>query len=345
MTEYPFISVIVPVYNEEKYLDNLIRNFLSQDYPKDQMEWIFIDGASTDNTLNLLHKYKSEISCIEIIENPNRYVSYALNMAIGKARGEYIIRMDAHSIYPTNYWSTLIRKSKEYGADNVGGVWVTKPGDDSILASAIVYATSHPVGIGNARYRLGSEHDILVDTVPYGCFPASLFRRIGLFDEDLIRNQDDEFNGRIVKQGGKIYLIPELKIQYFARPNWKLLSRMFYQYGLFKPLVNMKLGSPATARQMAPPLFVLVTCLLLCMALFSHSGRVMFGIYGLIYGIATMLASIHAVKQARFETMIYTWLTFPVIHFSYGIGYIFGIIRFMLFRAHQRGKITMHSSR
>src|SRR6185369_50906 len=128
---------------------------------------------------------------------------------------------------------------------------------------------SHPFGIGNARYRLGAKEPVEVDTVPYGCYKRSVFERIGLFDEHLIRNQDDEFNARLKKNGGKIFLIPSLKIDYFARPALAKLSKMYYQYGLFKPLVNLKIGTPSAGRQLVPPLFVLTFLLLLVFSFFS----------------------------------------------------------------------------
>lgn len=345
MNPFPFISVIVPVYNEEKFIDALIENFIHQDYPENCMEWIFVDGMSSDKTLEILKRYQAKYSFIQVLDNPDRYVSYALNKAIAVAKGTYIIRMDAHSIYPSNYWSVLVRKSMEYQADNVGGMWVTQPGDRTDEALAIVYATSHPVGIGNASYRLGSSYDKQTDTVPYGCFPATLFKRIGVFDTDLIRNQDDEFNGRIIKNGGKIFLIPSLKIEYFARPTWKKLATMFYQYGLFKPLVNIKLGAPATLRQLAPPIFVTSIVLLTLGALLLSLLRIPCLTFIGFYGISVLMASLHAVKRWNPKLWLLTAVTFPVIHFSYGIGYIFGLFRFTLMGEHKRGKININSSR
>lgn len=345
MTERPYISVIVPVYNEEKFLSQLLKSFLEQDYPQDRMEWIFVDGLSTDNTKEILQNFSRQFAWVIVLDNPDRFVPFALNSAILVSKGKIIIRMDAHSIYPNNYWSVLVEKLLHYQADNVGGVWDTLPGADTTEALAIVHATSHPVGIGNAMYRLGGERDMETDTVPFGCFPKSVFERIGMFDEDLIRNQDDEFNGRIKSNGGKIVLIPSLKIGYYARPTRKKLATMFYQYGLFKPLVNVKLGAPATLRQLAPPLFVLTFAILLLGCLFSGLAQILFVIFTAFYAISISVASLHAIKGSGFGLWWNTAITFPVIHFSYGFGYIFGLLRFTLLRAHKRGKIKISSSR
>ncbi len=328
------ISVIIPCYNEEKYIVPLIENILAQDYPQDKMEVIFADGSSEDNTKELIHGYSQKHAMIHCIDNPERYVPQALNSAIQKSTGEIIIRLDAHAIYPTNYFSVLVEKLESSGADNVGGMWITLPGAQTVEARAIVLATSHPVGIGNASYRLGSANDVEVDTVPFGCFRRELFNRIGYFDTDLSRNQDDEFNGRIKKNGGRIILIPSLKIQYFARPDLIRLKRMFYQYGLFKPLVNVKLGTPATLRQFAPPGLVLSLVLLLLLSFFNSIFGWMLLAELFVYGIVLLFTSLLLTRLSGLKLFAYTFLTFVVIHFSYGIGYIFGIVRYTLFKTH-----------
>ncbi len=336
MTEMPFISVVIPCFNEEKFIDSLMKNLIDQDYPKEKVEIIFADGDSTDKTKSIIEKYSGEIGYVKCIDNPDRFVSPGLNAAIKMSIGEVIIRMDAHSIYPKNYWTILVRKLDEHKADNVGGVWITKPGADSAEAKAIVLATSHPLGIGNAGYRVGADNDVVVDTVPYGCFRRDIFDRIGYFDNDLHRNQDDEFNGRIRKTGGKIVLIPEVTIEYFARENLDKLGTMFYQYGLYKPLVNIKLGAPATIRQFAPPLLVLSLVLLLLLSFFSLLAATLFWSECIIYGSAVLIISAKLNSFSNWKIFWFTMQSFPVIHFSYGLGYIFGWMKFSILRRHLR---------
>lgn len=345
MTDAPFISVVIPCYNEERYIPALISNLLSQDYPRERTELIFADGMSQDRTRALLDEFAARSSQVLVIDNPGRFVPTGLNAAIRASRGEIIVRMDAHSIYPSDYWKVLVQKLAEHQADNVGGVWDTQPGADTDEARAIVLATSHPLGIGNAAYRLENPEDVEVDTVPFGCFRRDVFDRFGFFDPQLIRNQDDEFNGRILKNGGKIVLIPSVRIKYFARENRRKLARMFYQYGLFKPLVNIKLGAPATLRQFAPPIFVLSLTVLLLLSLWKPVFAVLFSLEVLLYGFVVLVTSLMLTKGKTFNLFRHTLLTFPAIHLSYGLGYLAGILRFNLLKQHTRGDSTLSHTR
>lgn len=334
MTEYPYISVVIPCFNEEKFISSLLSNLMEQDYPKDKVEIILADGNSTDNTKSIIEKMGQTISYVKCIDNPDRFVSPGLNAAIKMSTGEVVVRMDAHSIYPSNYWTVLVEKLFLHKADNVGGVWITMRGADTIEARAIVLASSHPLGIGNARYRLGASDDVEVDTVPYGCFRRDVFERIGFFDTDLHRNQDDEFNGRIKKNGGKIVLVPTIEIKYFARENFDKLSTMFYQYGLYKPLVNLKLGAPATMRQFAPPMLVMSLTLLLLAGFFLSLAAVLFWMECVVYFLAITAVSMKIAGLKERKLLLYTMATFPVIHFSFGLGYIFGWMKFTILRRH-----------
>jgi glycosyltransferase involved in cell wall biosynthesis len=337
-TELPHISVIVPCYNEVKFIEQVVRNIATQDYPAQKMEVIFSDGMSEDGTREKLRALALEYSFIRTIDNPERFVPTALNRAIKVATGEVIVRLDAHAIYPLNYLTRLVSRLITGDAENVGGVWETKAGADTNEARAIVLATSHPLGIGNASYRLGGNEESYVDTVPYGCFKRSLFDRIGFFDEDLLRNQDDEFNGRIIKHGGKILMLPDVKIGYFARESRAKLRRMFYQYGLFKPLVNIKLGAPATLRQFVPPLFVGWLCVMSVCALFYFPGLIVLMATVLLYVLSIVTVSIRIAQPRSLSLVRETMFTFPSIHFSYGIGYIFGLYRYVLMKAHLKNK-------
>ena len=142
-------------------------------------------------------------------------------------------------------------------ADNVGGVWNTQPAKNTVICQAIAQASSHPFGVGGSMHKIGSSKIIETDTVPFGCYKREVFEKTGLFDTDLVRNQDDEFNGRLLKLGGKIFLIPQVIINYTARDTIYKMCKMYYQYGLYKPLVSKKLGAPATIRQFFPIAFLL----------------------------------------------------------------------------------------
>lgn len=316
------VSVICPIYNEEKYIAKCIDSILSQDYPKDDLEIIFVDGMSTDRTREIVEEYISKFPFIRMIDNPQKIVPPAMNIGIRESKGEIIIRLDAHAEFPNNYFSRLIESLIKLDADNVGGVCITLPTSDDIIPIAIANVLSSKFGMGNSSFRVGCKNIQEVDTVPFGCWHREIFKKIGYFDEELIRNQDDEFNGRIIKNGGHIYLLPDLEIKYYARDKVSKVSKMFYQYGLFKPLVNKKLGSPATIRQFFPPIFVLGLFLGLVLSLIFP---ILFIPYLSVISIYILLAIYFSIKSTSnilvLLTQIYIYL---VVHLSYGYGYIKG---------------------
>ena len=318
------LSVICPIYNEEKYIAKCIESILSQDYPKDDMEVIFVDGMSTDKTREIVAEYAKEYPLIRLVDNPKRIVPPAMNIGIRMAKGDIIIRLDAHATFPENYFSELTKNLIDLGAENVGGVCRTLPVDDSIKARSIASVLSSSFGMGNSYFRIGANSVMEVDTVPFGCFRRDLFERIGYFDEQLIRNQDDEFNGRIIKNGGKIYLLPNLVIDYYARDTVAKVYKMFYQYGLFKPLVNKKLGSPATLRQFVPLFFTLGLVLGPLTFLISPIFVWIYVAAVICYLSAATLFSIGSASSLK-HLLMQVWVYF-VVHFAYGWGYINGII-------------------
>lgn len=334
------VSIIVPTYNEEKHIATLIECLLAQDYPQDQLEILIADGRSTDQTREIIEGYCKKYNNIRLIDNPEKFVPTALNRCIEASKGEIIVRMDAHSGYPHHYVSTLVKSMRELNAANVGGVWITEPGADTAEAHAIALATSDAFGIGNASYRLGADTVTEADTVPYGCFPKNLFERIGMFDTDMLRNQDDEFNGRIIKNGGKIYLIPDLHIRYYARSTFKLMRRMYAQYGLFKPLVMLKLGKPASLRQFAPPAIVVLHFFAIISLFVSKNLFALFLLPLALYYSIALYKSITISTQSYFHqrTLLFFKLiqAFPMIHFSYGIGYMRGWLKFVILQQHKK---------
>lgn len=325
------LSVIVPIYQEEKYISKCIDSMLSQDYPKDDLEIILVDGMSKDRTREIVATYTAKYPFIRMIDNPERIAPCAMNRGIKEAKGDVIMRLDAHVYYPKNYFSLLVEKLNELpGAENVGALCNTLPVNDSITAQSIAAVLSSSFGMGNSHFRVGADKEMEVDTVPFGCFHRSIFDKVGLYDEELVRNQDDELNARIIKAGGKIYLIPQLVCEYYARDTAKKVYKMFYQYGVFKPLVNKKLGSPATVRQFFPLFFVLgllvgpVVCLFLPVLWWAYFAVIM---------LWFILATSFSLKDSKNLKRILTqnWIYF-VVHFGYGWGYIVGIYKILFHR-------------
>ena len=320
------VSIICPIFNEEKFIEACIISILEQDYPKEAIEVIFVDGNSTDSSTDIIQRYTKQYSFLKLLNNPERIVPYALNKGLAAATGEVIMRLDAHCTYPTNYISELVRYLYQLNADNVGGVWNTQPAKDTPICQAIAFASSHPFGVGGSMHKIGASKIMETDTVPFGCYKREIFEKTGPFDTDLVRNQDDEFNGRLLNLGGKIYLIPQVIINYTARDTICKMRKMYYQYGLYKPLVNKKLGAPATVRQFFPLLFLLGLIIGGIGSAFWPVVQHLYTTVLLLYlFIGIVVGSMGAIRTHQpLLTLLMPYVFFN-IHMSYGIGYLVGI--------------------
>lgn len=328
----PLVSVIVPCRNEEAYIAECLNSIRANDYAAERFEVLVVDGVSDDGTRNVLEQYARRWPCMRLLDNPARTTPAAFNIGIQQCRGEIVMIMGAHCRYPKNYISALVRWLERSGADNVGGTCRTLPGSETSIARAIALALSHPFGVGNSHFRIGTSRARWVDTVPFGCYRRDVFERIGLFDEDLVRNQDDEHNLRLLKAGGRILLVPDVVSEYYARDSLRKVARMYYQYGYFKPLVVRKLGRVGTVRQLVPAAFLilLATSLLLSpwitVALWTFAG-----ILG-VYLAASLFATVHSSGQRGPTVSAFLFATFLVIHFSYAVGSLRGIKDFLVLR-------------
>ncbi|MEJ5316227.1 MAG: glycosyltransferase family 2 protein [Tenuifilum sp.] len=344
-----FVSIIVPVRNERAFISKAINSILEQDYNKDLLEIFLIDGLSTDGTTEIINSYTQKYGFIKLLTNHNKTVPYALNLGIKEAKGDIIIRLDVHAEYPKNYISTLVHYLTKLNADNVGASVITLPANSSLKAKSIAIALSSRFGVGNATFRLDNNKSveyIEVDTVPFGCYRREIFERIGLFDEQLTRNQDNEFNERLRKTGGKIYLIPSLKIKYYARENYSKLFKMFYQYGYFGPLVDIKLGRPTRLRRYIPTIFVLALFFLPFGGLIFMPLLYLWIFVIVIYTISSLLfATFKCFTRNSLKLIPYVMWAYFVSHVSYGLGYIKGFIDFPVRKVHTRNKVEVELSR
>lgn len=321
----PRVSIVMPCRNEAAYISACLDSVLTTDYPLDRIEVLVADGLSDDGTREIVERFAARYSCIRVLDNPARITPTALNTAIRAATGDVIIRMDAHGIYPRDYVSRLVTALEETGADNVGGIVLTIPANDTATARAIALAFSHPLGVGNAYFRIGVAGRRWVDTVPFGCFRRELFERVGMFDEEMVRNQDDEFNLRVIGLGGRILLLPDVVSRYYARRTLGAVGRMFYQYGYFKPLVARKAERIMT-RQLVPPLFVLSLVASALLGIWMPVARPAFaaiaGSYAaLVLSGAALAARKHGVRCAAALAAV-----FSAMHVCYGVGYLRGIL-------------------
>ncbi len=334
----PLVTIIIPCRNEEDSIGPCLDSILQNDYPKDCLEVLVVDGMSNDDTRSVLQPFLERHSAIRLLQNPRKTTPAALNVGIAAAKGQVIMRMDAHYEYPKNYISRLVQWLQESGADNVGGLLRMEPATGSPLARAMAVAVTHPFGIGNAHYRLGVSKPRSVDTVPFGCYRREVFDRIGIFDEDLLRNQDLEFNLRLRQQAGKILLVPDVVIRGRARDSLGKLIRLYYQYGYFNPLVMRKLYGKANLRQIVTPTFVLSLVVTAILAPWFPWLATLFGAVLGSYLIVMAACSIAAVRKHGVTCALRLPLVFAVMHFSHGYGFLRGFLDFIVLG---RGKSKM----
>jgi glycosyltransferase involved in cell wall biosynthesis len=334
--DLPRVSIVIPCRNEQGYIERCLDSITASDYPPDRLEILVADGRSTDGTREILGRYCARHSSVTLLDNPQGTTPAALNTAIRAATGEIVVRMDAHVLYPPEYIRRLVTGLRESGAANVGGVLETVPGDDTAMAKAIAFAMSHRFGVGNSDFRIGSKQPKDVDTVPYGCFRREIFNQVGLFDEELIRNQDDEFNFRLITRGGRVVLLPDVSCRYFTRRSLGQLARMYYQYGYFKPLVARKIGRVMTVRQLVPAVFVASVSGAALLSLLVPDARLLLSLLLAAYGSLMLLCAVTGIRGQGLRCGAALLAVFPVMHLSYGIGFLLGIRDHILARAAPR---------
>jgi glycosyltransferase involved in cell wall biosynthesis len=328
--ERPFVSVIVPCRNEITYIARCLDSILASEYPDDRFEIIVADGLSDDGTRLVLAEYASRHPSIRVLDNRRGIIPAALNLAIGAARGELIARMDAHTVYPPNYIPKLVKALEETGADSVGGVIHTLPASDTVVARAIAIAMAHPFGMGNSHFRIGVRARRPVDHVPFFCCRRDVFDRVGLFDEELVLNEDGEFSARLIRNNGRIVLVPEVYSYYFARATLRKLARTLYQYGYFKPLTARKVRRIMTVRQLVPPALLLGLAASALLGALTSVGPIPFLTILGAYATAVAVCSVASARQHSSAVAAALVATFPIQHFSYGFGYLRRIAEFAL---------------
>lgn len=263
---------------------------------------------------------------VKVVDNPKRSIPSALNQALNAAAGDFIVRLDAHSLPAEDYVSRSIADLQAGLGDNVGGMWKIQPGSDDWQARSIALAAAHPLGVGDARYRVGGRAQT-VDTVPFGAFDRSLIDRIGLFDETLLTNEDYEFNTRIRQAGGKIWFDPEIKSQYIARRSLAELARQYWRYGFWKVRMLRQFPESFRWRQLAG-LFVLSFPVLGLLGIwFSWAAWFLILEIGL-YLLALFFTGLQLAIQQR--DLVLLWgvpLAIATMHFSWGTAFIWSMIR------------------
>lgn len=332
MTQLPMVSLVVLCRNEAGFIEACLDSLLEGTYPHDRVEAIVVDGMSDDGTLDILSRYAATDSRVRIVANPRRITPVAFNLGIAAARGEIVMPIGAHCVYQPTYIQRLVDEMQRSGADNVGGVCQTVPANGTAVARAIAAAMAHPLGVGNSHFRVGATEPRWVDTVPFGCYRTEVFSRIGLFDEELLRNQDDEFNHRLISAGGRILLVPDVSTDYYARDSMRKLAAMFWQYGHYKPLVVRKLGHVPTLRQLVPPAFVAALVGSALLAILPGIWRLPLALLLICYGAVVLLVAIRAAPRVGVAPAALLIAAIPVIHLAYGSGWLRGAWDFLVLR-------------
>jgi len=333
------VSIIIPCRNEERYIAKCLDSIIKQDFPKNKLEVLVVDGMSSDKTLQILKKYDEHLLSVKILKNPKKITPCAFNIGIKYSKADFILIMGAHSVYKKDYISKCIKYLNQYKVDNVGGISIAIPGNKGLLANSIAIVLAHPFGVGNAYYRIGVKEPKYVDTVWGGCFNRKLFEENGLFDEELIRNQDDEFNLRLIKNGGKILLFPDIISYYYSRESLGKFCKMFFQYSYYKPLTVRKIGGLLTWRQIVPSLFISALGVSLLLSFFIDAAFwLFFSTIGLYLVIDLFFSMMISLKKKKLKLLPFLAISFIALHFSYGIGYLKGILDFIVFNGKVKGR-------
>jgi succinoglycan biosynthesis protein ExoA len=328
----PYVSVIVACRNESGHIRAFLDSVLRQEFRGMGWEIILADGMSEDGTREILQEYAALHAELRVIENPGRIVSTGLNAAIRAACGLIILRMDAHTRYAPDYSARCIETLEATGADNVGGPACTEASGSRARAVAAAY---------HSRFCTGARfHDVnyqgWVETVTYGCWRRSTFDQIGLFDETLVRNQDDELNLRLIRAGGRIWQTPEIKSWYSPRSTLTAIFRQYFQYGFWKVAVIRKHRIPASWRHAVAPLFVLVNLsLMIALSVSPLSGSTrwtpalaaLWGLLLLAYATANVTASVAAAKENGWDLFFYLPAAFAAYHIAWGLGFLVGVVQ------------------
>ena len=334
--EKPAASVVVACRNEINHIAACVRSILQQQEPQGGFEVVIADGMSDDGTRELLEQLGRNEPRVRVVDNPGRIVSIGLNLAIGFAKADIIIRMDAHTEYAADYVKRCVELLQATGADNVGGPARTKA--ETYRERAVAAAYHSPFSVGGARFHV-VDYEGYVDTVTYGCWRKRGFERFGYFDEELVRNQDDEHNLRIVRGGGRIWQSPAIRSWYRPRGSLSALFRQYMQYGYWKVRVIQKHKLPASWRHLVPGAFLLTLGLLLVAFILGglFSGRwPLFSIPLLLsiggYSLSVLAASLHTAWRSEWRLLPALALVFPCYHFGYGYGFLRGVWDFVIRR-------------
>jgi len=325
----PRVSVIVPCRNEARFIARCLESIVANDYPRDKLEILVVDGMSDDQTWNIVGDIARERPEVKGLRNPRLITPAALNLGISHARGEIVFRIDAHARVARDYLRLCVEGLRKHEADNIGGAMETLPAHDGLVAKAIAASMSHPFGVGNSDFRVGTEQVIATDTVFGGCYRREVFERIGLFNERLMRTQDMEFNQRLRKAGGRILLDPTIRCCYYASPDLKSFARHNFDDGMWAilPFAHSEVV-PVRIRHLVPGAFTGAIILSSILGIWLEPLRFLLVAMMGIYVAASLVSSIHiAWRKHDFRYACLLPLVLGIRHFAYGFGSLYAVMK------------------
>jgi len=322
----PFTTILIPVRNEISYIERCLNAVLKQDYPAEQLEILIADGMSDDGTRDVLEAYQINDSRVKVFDNHPKIVASGLNLLTRHAQGEILVRVDGHCEIAPDYVSRCVHHLQTKGVDGVGGP-MNSVGEDG-TAQTIALAMSSKFGVGGSSFRTEIGQTKLVDTIPFPAYTRAIVEQVGPYDEELVRNQDDEYNYRIRKAGGKILLAADVHSTYYSRGSLKDLWRQYFQYGFYKVRVFQKHPRQMSVRQFVPPAFVLALIATSIFALLTSWGWMLLCAFVGAYLVINIVASfLTAIKQGWRFILILPF-AFTTLHISYGLGFLLGLVKF-----------------
>jgi glycosyltransferase involved in cell wall biosynthesis len=341
----PFVTIILPIRNEEIFIRRTLESILSQDYPPDRFEILVVDGMSVDATREIVNEIVGHYpnASLKILDNPFGIVPTALNIGLAQSRGDIIIRVDGHcEIFPA-YVRMCIQHLQNFEADCVGGSLETV--GTTLLGKSIAIAMSSFFGVGSSIFRIVHDRQFYVDTVPFPAYTRQALTVAGRFDEEMLCNEDDEYNYRIRKLGMKILITSDIKSRYYCRNSLHALWKQYFRYGLWKVRLLQKYPQQMSLRQFVPPVFVLALLVTFVIGFWINSGWIMFFVVSACYLLAGLGYSLIQAFRLGWKNIFLLPVCYATLHFSYGIGFLMGLLKFVNRWSDKQSKVPLFVSK
>jgi glycosyltransferase involved in cell wall biosynthesis len=322
MERWPAVTIAMPCLDEARHIEGCLRSVLAQDYPADRLEILVADGGSSDGTREVVARVAERDARVVLVDNPARIQAAGMNAAIGRARGDVIVRMDVHCDYALDYVRKCVEVLERTGADNVGGA--QRPRALTPFQRAVCAALASPLGFGGARYR-SPLNEGFVDTVFLGAFRRRVFEQVGLYDRRAVTNEDAELNQRILAAGGKIYLSREIVVHYYPRDSFRGLARQYFRYGRGRARTLLKHRRLLTPRPFIPTAMVAAGIALLATARLQPLTAYAFGAFAAV----TAVEAVRVGRKAGLARIPTVWAIFPTLYVAHASGVVTGLVRYL----------------